>query len=247
MLFEDQLIFVPSKYPEGDWRPQGLGQEEVALQSADGTKLHGWYVPCQNPRAFILFCHGNAGNITDRVEILRELRDVVGAAVFIFDYRGYGQSEGSPNEAGVAADARAARRWLADRAKVAERQIVVMGESLGGAVAVDVAADGGARGLILESTFSSLGDVAAYHFPWLPVGFFLHTKLNSAERIKAYHGPLLQTHGDDDHIVPYPFGRRLFEAANEPKQFITVAGAEHNQPRDREYYVQLRMFVESLP
>ena len=247
MVFEDQLIFVPSKFPDGDWRPQGLGQEDAWFQSADGTKLHGWYVHRQVSRAFVLFCHGNAGNITHRAAILRSLRDVVGVSVFIFDYRGYGRSEGKPNEEGIVADARAARRWLATRAKIAEKQIVVMGESLGGAVAVELAAAGGARGLILESTFSSLPDVAAYHYPWLPVGWLLRTKLNAAERIKAYHGPLLVTHGDNDHIVPYRFGRRLFEAANGPKQFITVSGADHNDPRDRAYYGKLRAFVEKLP
>jgi fermentation-respiration switch protein FrsA (DUF1100 family) len=247
MVFEDQLIFVPSKFPLGDWHPQGLGQEDAWFQAADGTKLHGWYVPHPKPRAFVLFCHGNGGNITDRAFILRSLRDVVGAAVFIFDYRGYGRSEGKPNEEGILADARAARRWLAARAKIPEKQIVVMGESLGGAVAVELAAAGGARAMILESTFSSLPDVAAYHYPWLPVGWFLRTKLNSAQRIKAYHGPLLQTHGDNDHIVPERFGRRLFEAANEPKQFITIRGGDHNDARDRAYYEKLRDFVAGLP
>jgi fermentation-respiration switch protein FrsA (DUF1100 family) len=247
MVFEDQLIFFPGKYPQGDWNPRGLGQEDARFQAADGVKLHGWYVPHKNPRAFILFCHGNAGNVTNRAMILRNLRDVVGASVFIFDYRGYGRSEGKPNEVGILADARAARRWLAARAKIAEKQIILMGESLGGAVAVDLAAEGGARALILESTFSSLPEVAAYHFPWLPAGWLLHTRLNSAERIKAYHGPLLQSHGDNDHTVPDKFGRRLFAAANEPKEFLTIRGADHNDPRDRAYYEKVAAFVKKLP
>jgi len=247
MIFEDQLIFAPSKFPEGNWRPSGLNQEDARFQSADHTKLHGWYIAHKNPRAFVVFCHGNAGNITHREHILRSLRDVVGVSVLIFDYRGYGRSEGKPNEAGILADARAARRWLAKRAGVVEKQIVLMGESLGGAVAVDLAADGGARGLILESTFTSLPDVAAYHYPWLPVRWFLHTKLNAAQSIKRYHGPLLQTHGDRDRIVPYQIGRRLFEAANGPKQFITIPGGDHNDLRDRAYYEKVRAFVEGLP
>jgi len=246
MLFENQLIFVPSKFPEGFWHPVGLGQEDVWLQSADGTKLHGWYVPDKKPAAFVLFCHGNAGNLTHREYILRSLRDVVGVSVFIVDYRGYGRSEGRPSEAGLLADARAARRWLAKRAGIAESQLVLMGESLGGAVAVDLAADGGARGLILESTFSSLKDVAAYHYPWLPLRWLLRTKLDAVEKIKAYRGPLLQTHGDCDRIVPDQFGRRVFEAANQPKEFLVIPGGDHNDPRDRAYYEKLRAFVQGL-
>ena len=246
MLFENQLIFVPSKFPEGFWRPVGLAQEDVWLQSADGTNLHGWYVPHKKPAAFVLFCHGNAGNLTHREHILRSLRDVVGVSVFIFDYRGYGRSEGRPSEAGLLADARAARRWLAQRAGIADSQLVLMGESLGGAVAVDLAADGGARGLILESTFSSLPDVAAYHYPWLPLRWLLRTKLDAVEKIKAYRGPLLQTHGDRDRIVPDKFGRRLFEAAKGPKEFFVIPGGDHNDPRDRAYYEKLRTFVDAL-
>ena len=246
MLFENQLIFFPSKFPAGLWHPVGLGQEDVSLQSADGTRLHGWYVPHDKPAAFVLFCHGNAGNLTHRDDILRSLRDVVGVSVLIFDYRGYGRSEGRPSEAGILADARGARRWLAQRAGIAENQLVLMGESLGGAVAVDLAADGGARGLILESTFSSLPDVAAYHYPWLPLRWLLRTKLDSAAKIKAYRGPLLQTHGDSDRIVPDRFGRRLFEAANQPKEFHVIPGGDHNDPRDRTYYEKLRAFVQGL-
>jgi hypothetical protein len=246
MLFENQLIFFPSKFPEGFWNPVGLAQEDVWLQSADGTTLHAWFVPHNAPAAFVLFCHGNAGNLTHREHILRSLRDVVGVSVLIFDYRGYGRSQGRPSETGILADARAARRWLAQRAGIAENQLVLMGESLGGAVAVDLAADGGARGLILESTFSSLADVAAYHYPWLPIRWLLRTKLDAVAKIAAYRGPLLQTHGDSDTIVPDHFGRRLFEAAKGPKQFLVIPGADHNDPRDRAYYEKLRAFVQGL-
>ena len=248
MILEDQLIFVPSKFPEGNWRPSGLNQEDAWFQSADGTKLHGWYVAHKNPRAFVLFCHGNAGNITHREHILRKLarrggrfgaRSSITAAMD-------GAKEGPTRRASWPTPGRPAAGSPSGPA-CAEKRIVLMGESLGGAVAVDLAADGGARGLILESTFSSLADVAAYHFPWLPVRWFLHTKLNAAQSIKRYHGPLLETHGDRDRIVPYQFGRRLFEAANEPKQFITIPGGDHNDLRDRAYYEKVRAFVEGLP
>lgn len=156
MFLEESLIYFPSKYPEGDWKPRGLEFEDAWFQAADGIKLHGWYVPREKPAAIILFCHGNAGNVTDRADILEILHNVVGASVLVFDYRGYGQSAGKPNEKGILSDARAARAWLANREKIAEKDIVVMGESLGGAVAVDLAAKDGAKGLVLIGTFTSI-------------------------------------------------------------------------------------------
>lgn len=246
MFLENSLIFYPSPYPQGDWRPAGLHFEDISFTAADGTRLHGWYVPHEDARGVVLFCHGNAGNITHRDEILRRLHAIAAVSVFIFDYRGYGRSEGKPSEKGVLADARAAQAWLAAHAGIAENRVILMGESLGGAVAVDMAAHAGARGLILESTFSSLAEVAAYHFPWLPVRSLLHTQLNSVGEIKKYHGPLLQSHGDRDTIVPYQLGRRLFDAANEPKQFVTFPGGDHNDIRGRDYYERIGQFVAGL-
>jgi fermentation-respiration switch protein FrsA (DUF1100 family) len=164
----------------------------------------------------------------------------------MFDYRGYGRSAGSPSEAGVLADARAARDWLAKRAQIEPQQVVLMGESLGGAVAVDLAAADGARALILENSFNSLPDVAAYHFPWLPVRWLMRTRFDSASKIGRYHGPLLQSHGQPDHVVPYAFGVKLFEAANEPKRFITYPGFDHNDGRPPAYFDELRKELEKL-
>lgn len=244
MILENQLIYYPARYPEGNWHPFGLNQQDVYFQAEDGTRLHGWYVPHPDPQAHVLFCHGNAGNITHRDFILESLRDLVGVAVFIFDYRGYGRSQGRPSEPGLLADGRAARRWLARHARIPENRVVLLGESIGSAVAVDLAADGGARGLILEGAFSSLPEVAAYHFPWLPVRWMMRTKLNNLEKIRRYRGPLLQSHGDCDRTVPYDLGLRLFQAANQPKQFITIPGGDHNDPRSREYYEKMRAFVQ---
>jgi hypothetical protein len=246
MLLENSLVYFPSKYPEGDWKPPGLVFEDAWFEAADGIKLHGWFVPHDKPRAVALFTHGNAGNITHREDLLRELNRL-GVAVLALDYRGYGRSEGSPSEAGVLADGRAARKWLAQRAGVAESDIVLMGESLGGAVAALLAAESPARGLVLENTFCALPDVAQYHYPWLPVKALIRTQLNAAGAIKNYHGPLLQVHGDADTIVPIQFGRKLYEAANEPKQFVVVPGADHNDPRDAQFYEALDQFLNRLP
>jgi fermentation-respiration switch protein FrsA (DUF1100 family) len=246
MFIENSLVYFPAKYPAGDWEPRGLKIEEAEFTSADGTQLHGWYAAAEDPEAVVLFCHGNAGNVTHRDDTLAALPRMQ-ASVLVFDYRGYGKSAGSPTEAGVLADARAARKWLAEKSGVAESDIVVMGESLGGAVAVDLAAKDGARALILEDTFTSLPDVAAYHYPWLPVRLAMRNKLNALAIIKQYHGPLLMSHGDADTIVPYRFGWQLFEAANEPKQFYTQTAADHNHPRNIEYYEFLARFLRELP
>ena len=169
MFFEDSLIFMPSRYPEGNWHPRELDFEDAWFAAADGAKLHGWFLPVDNPRAYVLFAHGNAGHVAHLADFLRHLQQDQRAAVLAFDYRGFGRSAGRPSEAGVLADAQRARAWLAARGQIAPHQVVLMGESIGGAVAVDLAAADSARGLILENTFTSIRDVAAFHFPWVPV------------------------------------------------------------------------------
>ncbi len=247
MFFENSLIYFPSVYPEGDWQPYGLAFEDAWFEAADGVKLHGWYVPHEQPRAVLLFAHGNAGNLSHRAEGINTLVKRLHVSVMIFDYRGYGRSTGNPHEAGILADARAARRWLATRAGVAESQIVLMGESLGGGVMVDLAAADGARGLILENTFSSMPDVAAFHYPWLPARWLMRTRLDSFAKIGNYHGPLLEIHGDADRIVPLTLAQRLYEAANPPKQFVIIPQGDHNDPRRGLAYQALDQFLDTLP
>jgi uncharacterized protein len=246
MWLENSLIYFPAKYPSGWWNPRGLQFEDAEFAAADGTQLHGWYLPGKNPQAVILFCHGNAGNLTHRVDVMQDLPQHADSSLLVFDYRGYGKSQGSPDEAGVLADARAARKWLAERAGVAETDIVLWGESIGGAVAVDLAAEDGARGLILENAFTSLPEVAAWHYPWLPVRWLMRGQLNSLAKIGRYHGPLLMVHGDADSVIPYSFGQKLFAAANEPKRFVTQPGADHNDPRDEVFWNELREFLSRL-
>jgi fermentation-respiration switch protein FrsA (DUF1100 family) len=246
LAMENSLIYFPSVYPEGDWSPQGLNFEDAWFEAADGTKLHGWYVPHPKPRAVMLIAHGNGGNLTHRRDLLEGL-GALGVTSLIFDYRGYGRSGGSPTEAGILADARAARRWLAERAGVREGDIVLFGESLGGGVMVDLAAADGARALVLENTFTSLVDVAAFHYPWLPVRLLLRTRMDSAAKIGKYRGPLLQFHGDADTIIPLAIGERLFDAAGEPKQFVVIHGGDHNDPRTGQFFAALDEFLTRLP
>lgn len=243
LFFERWLVFPASRYPEGDWDPPNLAFEDVWFEAEDGTKLHGWYVPRDNPRGYALYAHGNGGNLSHRWGTYKSLTRDHGLAIFAFDYRGYGRSEGSPNEAGILADGRAAQAWLARRASIPPDQIILMGESLGGAVAIELASTVGARVLVLEKTFTSLPDVAAAHLPIFPIRWLMRARFDSASKIGRYKGPLFQVHGDIDGIVPFDSGRRLFEAANEPKRFLVVPGQDHNDALPREYHETLESFL----
>lgn len=244
---ERSLVYQPRPFPEPTSLPQNLPFEDAWFEAEDGTRLHGWYLGHSKPRAVALFCHGNAGNIVSRGETLSILNERHGLAIMTFDYRGYGKSEGKPSERGILQDARAARAWLASRTGVAETEIVLMGRSLGGAVAVDLASRDGARGLVLASTFSSLPEVAAHHVPWVFPSLNMTQRLNSAEKIGNYSGPLLQSHGDADTLIPIEMGRKLFDAAGGPKQFIVIPGAGHNDPQPEEYRHTFDEFIASLP
>lgn len=244
---ERALLYQPSPFPESAALPKNLPFEDAWFEAEDGTRLHGWYLGHPEPRAVALFCHGNAGNIVSRGETLQILKERHGLAIMTFDYRGYGKSEGKPSERGILQDARAARAWLASRASVEETDIVLMGRSLGGAVAVDLAARDGARGLVLASTFSSLPEAAAHHVPWIFPNLNMTQRLNSAKKIGNYSGPLLQSHGDADQLIPIKLGRKLFDAAGEPKQFIVIPGAGHNDPQTEEYRHAFDEFIATLP
>jgi hypothetical protein len=243
---DELLLFFPIKFPNGDWEPDGLNYEDVWFQAQDGTKLHGWYCPVEEARAVVLFAHGNAGNLSHRSWLAEYMQERLGVSVMMFDYRGYGRSQGTPTAKGILQDGRAACAALAEQAGVEESDLVLMGRSLGGAVVTPLAAETGARGLILQSTFSSVKDVAAFHYPklsWLVPA----NKLNSASLIPKYEGPVLQSHGNADRVVPYTSGKKLFEAANEPKQWVTIPGGDHNDAQTPEYYKTLDAFIEGLP
>ncbi len=250
MIFEDRFIFFPTAYPGGYYRDAGSvpNLEDCWFTAEDGVKLHGWFAPADKPIATLVMAHGNAGNISHRLPIIKALRDI-GFNVFMFDYRGYGRSEGSPDEEGVYRDGRAAFDYVVGRADVDSSHTVLFGTSLGGAVVVDVATHRLAAGLILESTFSSAKDVARVAYPFLPVQFFLRAKFNSDEKIRSLHIPTLFLHGERDSIIPISLGRKLFEAANEPKTFYVVPGADHNDifwVGGKAYLRQIRDFAKAL-
>ena len=221
----DRVVFQPTRGI--DLRPDDLGidAEEVWLDSPDGVRLHAFHVraPGAASRA-ILLLHGNAGNASHRLPLAAAYANL-GADVLLLDYRGYGLSAGSPSESGVYADARAALAHLVARG-FDERRVVLIGQSLGGAIAVDLAQERRLAGVVLESTFSSLSDVARGMIG--PVALLLRGRFDSAEKIARLRAPLLCLHGDRDEIVAFELGRALFAAAPEPKAFETLRGAGHN-------------------
>jgi fermentation-respiration switch protein FrsA (DUF1100 family) len=241
-FLDELLLFFPSKYPIGDWTPNDLRFEDVFFSADDGTKLHGWYCPCDKPRGVLLLAHGNAGHVASRAAWLKYLQNKAMVSVFIFDYRGYGRSDGTPTVEGVLQDASAARVKLCEIAQVKESEILLMGESLGGAIAIQLAASSPPRALILQSTFSSLRDVADVHYPklsWL----VRQDRIDSVAQIVRYRGPLLQSHGSKDRTIPFSSGEKLFRAANEPKQFVTIENADHNNWLSDAYLKQLDEFI----
>jgi hypothetical protein len=247
MWLETTLIFPRHLIPPGDWQPLGFVYEDAWFTSRDGTRLHGWYFPCPGAAVHVLYCHGNGEDVAALGEYMDELRDRYGVSLLAFDFRGYGRSAGKPAEPGIIEDALAAQQWLARRAGVHVADVVLWGRSIGAAIAVQAAAAQGARGLILERTFTSLPDVAAWHYPWLPVRSLMRNRFDSLSHIGTYAGPLLQSHGTADEVVPFALGRRLFDAARAaPRQFVAMEGVTHNGPNAEEYYTELRAFLARL-
>jgi fermentation-respiration switch protein FrsA (DUF1100 family) len=221
------LLYFPSRSIVETPAEAGLPFEDLTITTEDGERLGAWWIPARrDPVGHLLLCHGNAGNIGDRVLHARLLCDA-GLDVLLFDYRGYGTSTGRPSEEGTYRDARAARTALLARPGVEEARVIFLGESLGGAVALALALEAPPAGLVLQSTFTSIRAMARAHYPFIP-GRAVPDAYASLERIPRLACPLLVLHGDRDEIVPLSHGRALFEAAPEPKHMRVFAGLGHN-------------------
>ncbi len=244
MFLENALIFPAPRYPEGNW---DHGLEDVYFTSTDGTQLHGVLIEHPDPKVFIMFCHGNGEHVAYNSDLVRHYHQEMNATVFAFDYRGYGRSEGRPHEAGVLKDGHAAQHWFAERAGIQPDQIILIGRSLGGAVAVELAVENGAKALVLERTFTSMPDVAARLYPLLPIRLLMRTQFNSMAKIGEFQGPLLQSHGTRDSLVPHELGRRLFDAATSTqKEFYDEVGVGHNDAYSDGYCSKLKEFIGRL-
>jgi pimeloyl-ACP methyl ester carboxylesterase len=228
----NRLVFYPSRHPEGTWSPEGLGNRfhDVTFSTDDGCQLHGWWLPADAPET-LLWCHGNSGNITHRLDLFQKLTSL-DVRILLFDYRGYGKSEGLPDEEGLYRDARAAYRFLTDTKNISPDDLYLFGRSLGGAVATKLATEVNTGGLILESTFTSIPEMSGASMPIPYLYLLLRTKMDSLSRIHQVEAPALHMHGQQDEVIPISLGRRLFERSSDPKAWVEFPEAGHDNVHD---------------
>ncbi|GMV51515.1 MAG: putative peptidase [Nitrospira sp. OLB3] len=247
-LLDQFFVYHPHPWEERDWAARsGLPLEEVWFPAADGTKLFGWYVEGAATSAVLLWCHGNAGNIIDRLENLAMLARL-GISPFLFDYRGYGRSAGRPSEEGLYQDALGAYDYLTQTRRIRPERVVLFGRSLGAAVAGELAAQRPAGGLVLESCFPSIEAVARRHYLGLPVHWLLGAAFRLDERLPQLSLPKLFVHGDRDDIIPLELGQQAYAAAKPPKEFYVVRGADHNDVPwvgGKAYFAKLSSFFSA--
>lgn len=227
-LFQSHLVYFPGTGREAVVTPQsyGLRYESVSIRTADNETLDAWWVPAENARGTVLFFHGNAGNISHRIDYLQMFHRLR-YSTLIVDYRGYGKSSGTPSEAGTYRDAEAAWEHLRHARLAQPRDVVIAGESLGAAIATWLAAEVSPRAVLLFSTFTSVTDLGAQVYWFLPVRLLSRMGYDNLANLKRIRAPVFIAHSRDDDIVPYAHGRRLFEAASEPKAFLEMRGG-HN-------------------
>lgn len=243
---EPRLIYYPLRAIELTPDRVGLSYQDISLTAADGVRLNGWFLPADGGLT-VLFLHGNAGNISHRLEKLAILHEL-GAAVFILDYRGYGRSEGRPSEQGLYLDAQAAYRHLVRDGALDPCRVVVYGESLGAAVAVDLASRVAVGGVILEAAFTSTPDVGRKLFPFLPLHWLVRERYDALARIGQVNAPLLIFHSRDDEFLDMRHARRLLDAAAGPKELVELRGG-HNDAflvSAERYRDSLRRFLGGL-
>ncbi len=249
LLFENRFVFYPTREPAVSWDMPGTGIEQCTFRSRDGLKLHGWWHPGARRQEdgqapVLLWCHGNAGNISHRADDALAFAQE-GLAFLLFDYRGYGRSDGKPSEHGLNLDAEAAFDYLTGQRGIRPERIVCFGRSLGAAVALHVALRRKPAGLIMEGAFESAPAIALRKIPIPPLVLFMRNQFNNLGMIGYLRVPLLMVHGSDDRLVPIQHGRQVYEAAPGPKEFYTVEGAGHNETSavgGQAYYEKLARF-----
>ena len=246
-MFEDLFIFQPATWEDRNWAQlSGLPLEEVWLPVDEAVTVFGWFIDAGPTTPVLLWCHGNAGNVSHRLENIRQLYQR-GISVMIFDYRGYGQSTGEPSEAGLYQDALASYDYLIQQRRISPERLIIFGRSLGSSVAGEVAIRRTSAGLMLEGSFPSIQAMSDHHYFGLPAQWFMDVDFNLAQKVRMLQVPLLVIHGEQDSIVPMPLGRQVFEAANEPKWWYAVSGAEHNDVPfvgGESYYREMALFIQ---
>ena len=203
-----------------------LGYEDITIETSDSVKINGWFVPAENSKLTVLFCHGNAGNMAHRLDTINFFNEL-GLNCLVFDYRGYGLSEGKPSEQGTYLDAQAAWQWLTEKKNINSENIIIFGRSLGGSIAAQLATSTNPKGLVLESCFTSYVDVGKKFYPYMPVNLFASFSYDTREYITKIKCPLMIIHSRADEIIPFEFGLKLYDIAKEPKEFLEIFGT-HN-------------------
>jgi len=243
MALENRLVYHPATAEES-WQPPPFSPvEDVSLRLPDGPTIHAWWCPCKGTDGTLLYCHGNAGNLSHRGPVILAIQQWLGQSVLIFDYPGYGRSDGQPTEAGCYAAADAAYDWLTQTRKAPADRLLLYGSSMGGGVAIDLASRRAHRALVLDKTFTSMPDVAQELYPWLPLRWLMHNRFDNLGKIGKCRRPVFISHGTTDDLIPTSQGERLFDAANEPKQFFRMEACGHNDPLPRQFFDALRQFL----
>jgi len=250
-VFETHLIFFPN-YPNrlaGDWNPKGLAVQDVSLRSSDGVKLHAWWIPNDKATFTFLAFHGNAGNMADRADIYKFLGEIP-ASVLAVEYRGYGRSEGSPSENGVYLDAQGAYEYLVTSKGIQPKRIISFGQSLGTAVAVDLAAHKQVGGVVLEAPFPSAAAVARISFWFLPgLSLLVRSQFDTKAKLRRIESPLMVVHCTQDPVLPYAFGEEVYVAAQSRKLFLKIEGYCHEEASviaPERYRAALNGFLNTL-
>jgi len=244
---QSRMVYFPGRHIITTPSAINLPYRDVVFSAEDGTKLTGWFIPAVTSKGVILFCHGNAGNISHRLDTI-DLFHRLEYSTFIFDYRGYGQSEGSPSEKGTYQDVEAAWKYLTKTEGIPPSDIIIFGRSLGSSIGAWLAGREQPAACILESSFTSAKDVAATLYPYLPVSFLCRYKYDSEEALKTARCPLLFIHSTHDEIIPIKLGRKLFATAPEPKTFLEITG-DHNSGfilSAQKYKDTIRTFLDGL-
>jgi uncharacterized protein len=246
MMYSEASLVFPGAGPDrGDWSHPGIDLEEVAIDVDYGSAVSAYFFPNPNAKEALLFCHGNAENIAMLASEADHMRNRLNVSVLLFDYRGYGRTEGKPTESGVLADAQAASTWLEEKTGIQQEDFILFGRSLGGGVAVHLACENDAKAVVLDRTFSSAVDVAASRYWWLPVRFVMRNQFLSLARIHYYEGPLLQFHGDIDEIIPLWSAERLFRhSPSAVKEFRLVKGLEHLVPMPITFIEEMKVWLD---
>lgn len=247
MLLETTLLFPAPSASYGEWQVDKLGVEEFFVDGADKTKIHVWVLPKANADKTLIFCHGNGQNLGGLGGKLKQIRDRWNVNVVAFDFRGYGKTGGQAKEVDILSDSVAVAKWVESNERFQGQPLIALGQSLGGACAVEIATKTHVDGLVLDRTFSATVDVAAERYFFFPVRLVMRNQFRSIDKISSYAGPLLQMHGEVDQVVPYRFGRRLFDTSvAQPKEFMSFPVLRHNDPWPTEFWDAGKKFLDQL-